>query len=416
MVMGLRQVLSMEKEHKLHDLLDPLRVSGAPAFSRAEGAAYFAEDGSRAVELNEMRVILGQCNRAFNRAVEAALEEVTSSRAVPAAKQELLERLDATTGGRFQAVHLTSSGSEATEAAIRMARKLTGRTEVITFWNSIHGRTWLTGSVSGVPKRKAGYGPLAPGGVFFPYPHCAKCLLKKEPAGCQLACLELCRAIYRESSAQDAAAVLVELCQGNGVVMPPPGYMRALQDWAHSQGMLFIVDENQSGLGRCGEMYLYEREGLEPDMLLLGKTLGNGVHIAALLTRQAPPENLLGIFSGGSGDDPLACRAACEVLRQLEEGLLEHIREVGGILHRGLKPLEQSPLVLEVRGAGLAAAVEFHSEPVCRRICDRLVRRGYLPGRSGSTLFCKPPYVITGEQTAGFLAELTEAVAQEETR
>ncbi len=211
----------MEKEHKLHDLLNPLRTPDAPAFSRAEGAAYFAEDGSRAVELNEMRVVLGQRNRAFNRAMEAALEEVTSSRAVSTAKRELLERLDATTGGRFQAVHLTSSG---------------------------------------VPKRKAGYGPLAPGGVFFPYPHCAKCLLKREPGSCQFACLELCQTIYRESSAQDAAAVLVELCQGSGVVMPPPGYMRALQDWARSQGMLFIVDENQSGLGRCGEMYLYERE------------------------------------------------------------------------------------------------------------------------------------------------------------
>ena len=412
--MGLEQVLSMEKEHKLHDLLDPLRAPDAPAFSRAEGAAYFAEDGSRAVELNEMRVVLGQRNQAFNRAMEATLEEVSSSRAVPAAKRELLERLDATTGGRFQAVHLTSSGSEATEAAMRMARKLTGRTEIITFWNSIHGRTWLTGSASGVPKRKAGYGPLAPGGVFFPYPHCAKCLLKREPGSCQFACLELCQTIYRESSAQDAAAVLVELCQGSGVVMPPPGYMRALQDWARSQGMLFIVDENQSGLGRCGEMYLYEREGLDPDMLLLGKTLGNGIHIAALLTRQAPPESLLGVFSGGSGDDPLACRAACEVFRQLEEGLLDHIREVSGILHRGLKLLERSPLVLEVRGAGLAAAVEFSSEPVCRRICGQLVRRGYLPGRSGAALFCKPPYVITAQQVEGFLVELAETAAQAE--
>lgn len=409
-----RQVFSMEKERNLLDLLEPLHARSAPVFTRGEGAAYLTEDGRQVVELNEMRVILGQNNRAFNRAIAAALEEATSSRAAPRAKEELLGRLDATTGGRFKAVHLTSSGSEATEAAIRLAKKLTGRSEVITFWNSIHGRTWLTGSVSGVPKRKAGYGPLAPGGVFFPYPHCAKCLLGRESGSCGFACLDLCKEIYRQASAQDAAAVLVEPCQGNGVVLPPPGYLKALQDWAHEQGMLFIVDENQSGLGRCGEMYLYEREGLEPDMLLLGKTLGNGVHIAALLTNQTPPVDRLGVFSGGSGDDPLACRAACEVFRQLEEGLLDHVRQVGRILQSGLGELADSPLVREVRGAGLAAAVEFYSEAVCRRICGELAGRGYLPGQAGSALFCKPPYVITAKQVEGFLEELAAAVRRAE--
>ena len=395
-----------------YDLLAPRRSASALQFVRGEGASYFTEDGKEYVDLNEIRLILGQNNLDFNAAMAEALGGITTMRGDNSAKAELLRYLDTTTGGRFAAAHLTSSGTETAENAVRLARKLTGRTEIISFWNSIHGRGVLSGSMSGVPRRKANHGPLAAGLVHFPYPNCAKCPIRKEWGSCDMGCLDLAKDIYASASAQDAAAIMVELCQAAGVVLPPPGYMKALQDWAHEQGMLFIVDEVQSGMGRTGEMYLYQKEGLEPDMVLLGKALGNGQHISAMLVRERPAKDDLYVYAGGSGDDPVACRAACEVFRQLENGLLDHIREVGQILVDGLKALEASPLVKVSRGVGLWGAIDFYDSAVCAKVGAAIVERGFLPGYGGTTLFFRSPYVVTKAQVQAFLDALGEILNQ----
>ena len=170
--------------------------------------------------------------------------------------------------------------------------------------------------------------------------------------------------------------------------------------------MLVIVDEVQSGMGRTGWMYYYQQEGLEPDMLLLGKGLGNGLHMAAILMKERPEKEALYAVSGGSGDDPLACAAACQVFEELENGLLVHIGEVGTILNQGLKDLENSPLVLECRGVGLAAAMEFQEKAVCTRVVSMMEEYGYLTGQSENVLYLRPPYVITEEQIQGFLSTL----------
>lgn len=103
----------------------------------------------------------------------------------------------------------------------------------------------------------------------------------KRAGGCGFACLEMASQIYETASAQDACAVIVEPYQGSGVIVPPEGYLKKLQDWVKARGMLFIVDEIQSGMGRTGRLFRYQQEGLEPDLLLTGKALGNGMHIAA---------------------------------------------------------------------------------------------------------------------------------------
>ena len=398
------------------DLLSPFSAAGR-GFVRAQGASYWTAGGREMVDLNEMRVVLGQNNQPFQQAMARALGEITAPKGDGSgAKTALLRYLDETTGGRFCAAHLTSSGSEAVESAVRLAKKLTGRTEILSFWNSIHGRTYLSASLSGLPKRKAGHGPLAPGGVFLPYPNCAHCPVGACKGGCGFACLDLAERIYQSASAQDPAAVILEPCQGAEVVLPPEGWLVRMQAWARSKGALLIVDEIQCGMGRSGWMYLFQREGLEPDMLLLGKALGNGFHIAALLVRERPMAEALAALTGGAGDDPLACAAACQVFRQLEEGLLDHVRETGRLLNDGLKALEASPAVVECRGLGLACAVEFSDSGACARVAGAVEARGYLPGRVGPTLYCKPPYVVTREQAEGFLAALGEALEAEADR
>ena len=140
------------------DLLAALHPSDPlPPFVRASGASYFTADGREFVDLNEMRVVLGQENEAFIRALTDALHSVTAPKNTRfPAKEQLLSLLDEATNGAFAAIHLTSSGSEAVESAVRLAQKLTGRSEILSFWNSIHGRTYLSSSMSGKPQRKAG--------------------------------------------------------------------------------------------------------------------------------------------------------------------------------------------------------------------------------------------------------------------
>lgn len=399
------------KEYQAFDLLSPLQTLRGPEVVRGDGAALTTAEGQELVDLNEMRVVLGQRNRAFLAAMSEAFSGYTAPKnGTSPAKARLLRYLDETTGGSFAAAFLTSSGSEAVEWAVRLAKKMTGREEILSFWNSIHGRTYLSASLSGLYKRKAGYGPLAPGVLLLPYPNCGRCPVGASCGSCGFACLELAKEVYASGSAQRAAAVIVEPCQGAGVILPPLGYLAKLQEWAHGQGMLLILDEIQSGMGRTGWMYLYQREEFVPDMLLLGKAIGNGMHIAALLVRERPDTEDLPALSGGSGDDPLACAAACEVFRQLEDGLLEHIRQVSGILTSGLQALADHPLARECRGLGLAAALELRHKADCDAAAGLLADRGYLVGQQGASLYCKPPYVVTEEQIRGFLAALADVL------
>lgn len=394
------------------DLLAPLHPSDPlPPFVRASGASYFTADGREFVDLNEMRVVLGQGNEVFTQAVTDALHAITAPKntQVPA-KERLIALLDRATDGAFAAIHLTSSGSEAVESAVRLAQKLTGRSEILSFWNSIHGRTYLSSSMSGKPQRKAGYGALAPGVVFLPYPDCLSCPMKRA-GGCGFACLEMASRIYETASAQDACAVIVEPYQGSGVIVPPEGYLKRLQDWAKARGMLFIVDEIQSGMGRTGSLFRYQQEGLEPDMLLIGKALGNGMHIAAVLSRTPLAKESLHGFAGGSGDDAVACAAACEVFRQLDRGLLAHVQSVSRTLQEGLTALEANEHVLTCRSCGLAAAIVLQNAPTCERVHHALTQRGFLPGRQENVLFLKPPYVVTNEQISAFLAALRQELS-----
>ena len=143
-----------------YDMLNPLHSTSSLRFVRGEGASYYTDDGKEYVDLNEIRLVLGQNNHAFNQAMIDALCKITTMRGENYAKAELLEYLNRTTHGYFAAAHLTSSGTETAENAVRIARKMTGKTELLSFWNSIHGRGILSGSMSGVPRRKAYHGPL----------------------------------------------------------------------------------------------------------------------------------------------------------------------------------------------------------------------------------------------------------------
>lgn len=387
------------------DFLAPLHKEKGLSFVRAEGASYFTDKGREYIDMDELSVVLGQSNQAFEDAISAALRKITAPKnEISTKKLELYEYLNRSTGRRFRNAHLTSSGSEAVEAAVRLAKKITGKSEIISFWNSVHGRTYLSGSLSGNPKRKAGCGSLAPGIVFFPYPDCLNCPVEKDKKICECECLQLSQRIYESASAQNAAAILVEPYQGSGDVFPPKGFLKKLQDWAVQNGILLIVDEIKSGMGRTGDMYRFSEEGLDPDILLLGKPLGNGFHISAMLSKAELKAEELKCFAGGSGDNIVCCAAACEVFRQLENGLLEHIRQVGGILQEGLSQMPKlSQEIADCCGAGLTAAVTFRDENFCQKVRKSLWNEGFMVYGEGKKILLNPPYTIKKEQILKFL-------------
>lgn len=394
-----------------YDLLAPMKHADRRNFTHVHGAAYTDDAGKSYIDLNEMCAVLGQGNQAYIQAVVEALNGVTTDKAgFSPAKERLYHYIIDTTHGDFEAIHLTSSGSEAVEWAIRLAKRITGRSEIVSFWNSIHGRTYLSASISGLPKRKEGYGPLAPGVISVPYPHCAACRDKDRCANGVFYCLERAKEQYKYGTAHDGAAIIAEPYLGVNIAIPPKGYWSALAQWAKSEGMLFIMDEIQSGMGRTGEMYCYQREHIVPDMLLLGKALGGGLHINALLVKNKPDPQFLPAVSGGVGDEAVACAAACEVFRQLEGGLLAHIQKVSAALEKGLRRMSQSAKVLEVRSLGLLAAIEFYNAEDAGRVAAILAEKGFYVGRNEAVIFIKPPYVITDQQIDFFLIALDGAL------
>ena len=368
-----------------------------------KGIELIDEKGTIYFDLNEISTVLGQKNEHFNKRISEKLNNglVGGKVSNSPEKEKFYQYLSDTTGNRFQYVHLTSSGSEASEWAVRMALKMNGRNEVLAFWNSIHGRTYLSASMSGMPRRKQGYAPAASGVVYGVYPDCTHCPFDKDCNNCNFFCLKFLDEKIKYEFSQEIGAVIVETYQGAGIIVPPKGWLKALQDWAHAHGALFILDEIQSGMGRTGKMYCFEEEGLEPDMLLLGKALGNGIHIGAALLKNIPDDFYIPALIGGAGDTELTYAAGCAVFEELlENGLLEHISEVSIYLEHRLSELKQKcQAVKNICCKGLASSIEVIDQEVYENIMPKLKENGLLVGPAANNkIVLRPPYVITKEQ------------------
>lgn len=386
-------------EQCLH--LEPVAETGRVPAVAGNGIRLYDAGGKVYYDLSEISNVLGQKNAHFIKRLTDKLNAPVGGKIADSPEKTKFYRyLADTTGNRYSYVHLTSSGSEASEWAVRMALKLTGRNEVLAFWNSIHGRTYLSASMSGMPRRKQGYAPAAPGVLYGVYPDCGHCPFEKCCETCDFFCLKFLQQKMKYESSRQIGAVIVEAYQGAGIIVPPKGWLKALQDWAHSQGALFILDEIQSGMGRTGKMYCFEEESLDPDMLLLGKALGNGFHIGAALLKQKPEPFYIPAMVGGAGDTELAYAAGCAVFEELlDHGLLEHIADVSEYLEEKLSELRhQCPQVRQICCRGLAASIEFHDREVFEAVLVKAREKGLLLGTGENRkILLRPPYVITKE-------------------
>ena len=298
---------------------------------------------------------------------------------------------------------LTNSGTEAVEAAIKLARNSTGRQYLIAFIGGFHGRSY--GSVSltaSKAKYHEGFGPLLPGVLHAPYgvppsewiePVLFKRLV---PSG-------------------EVAAIVVEPIQGEGgYVVPPAGWLSEIRELCDRHGILLIADEIQTGMGRTGRMWAMEHEGVTPDVLLAGKGIASGMPLGAMIARADVMTWDKGAHGSTYAGNPVCCASALATFELLEGGLVENAATIGQTLIDGLtKIAARRPAIREVRGRGLMIGVDFADEHAADAVELACLRRGLLVLRAGDhAIRLAPPLVLRRDQAEVGLRIFEEAVSE----
>jgi 2,2-dialkylglycine decarboxylase (pyruvate) len=319
-----------------------------------------------------------------------------------------------------------STGSEANETAIRIAKLVTGRFEVVALMRGYHGRTGAAFALSSAARRvRRGYGPVVPGVVFVPPPYELRCPFAC--GGCDRRCWRQSVEIIDRSSTGEPAAVIVEPVIGAGGIIPvDPGWLREVRAFCDERGALLIADEALTGMGRTGRWFAFEHAGVVPDIVVVSKALGGGVPAAAILTTAEVAEEALArkfIQAASHQGDPFQCAVALANIDVMEsEGLLENARAMGEVLHAGLRELvARHAIAGEARGIGLiqgleivedgAEAPELAGEVSVACLERGLIVGGLRPGLiEGNTLRLAPPLVVEETQVHEALRLLDDAL------
>jgi 4-aminobutyrate aminotransferase len=322
----------------------------------------------------------------------------------------LARKLSALSG--LEKVLFAPGGAEAIAMALKLARIATGRHKTISMWDSFHGASLDAISIGGEALFRAGIGPLLPGTE-----HVQPCDPRHCNFGCNGTCTTRC-ADYVEyvlAKEEDVAAVVVETVRSTDVQVPPRDYYRKLRAACDRHGALLILDEIPVCLGRTGTMFAYERYGIVPDMVVLGKGLGGGVFpMAALIARaglDVAAERALGHYTHEKS--PVGCAAALAALAVIEdEKLLLRSRTLGTRALARLRNIKSSAIV-EVRGIGLLLAVELNDAGLAEEVLYRCLSRGLsLKVGQGSVLVLAPPLVIADADLERALDILEEALSE----
>jgi 4-aminobutyrate aminotransferase len=319
-----------------------------------------------------------------------------------------------------------NSGTEANEAAIKLARYHSKRPFLIAFLGSFHGRT--LGSLSLTASRavqRKGFGPTAPGVFHTPYADCYRCPLGLKAHDCAAECLNFLeeQILVHLVSPEEVAAIVVEPIQGEGgYLVPPATFHQRLMQIAEQHGILLIVDEVQSGMGRTGKMFASEHFGLEPDIMSIAKGLASGLPLGITAARAEVMDWPPGAHASTFGGNPVACAAALATIKLLKESLITNAATVGDHLIAGLRELQgRHPLIGDVRGKGLMIGIELVRNRQTKEratterdaVVDRMFARGVLVlGAGRNAIRLSPPLVLTKEQANACLKALDESIGE----
>ncbi|KXI18852.1 putative succinylornithine transaminase [Corynebacterium sp. CMW7794] len=365
------------------------------------GSILVGEDGKEYIDLLA-GIAVNALGQAHPKVVEAVTEQISTLGHVSNlfASQPVIdvaEKLRARVGDTSARVIFANSGAEANEAAFKLAR-LTGRRRILAAEHGFHGRTMGSLAMTGQPSKRKAFEPM-PGGVEF-YPYGDIDYLRK----------------LVEMNPSDTAAIILEPIQGEtGVIPAPEGFLQGVRALCDENGMLMIVDEVQTGVGRTGEFFAHTAAGVKPDVITMAKGLGAGLPVGACIARGAAAK----LFTPGShgttfGGNPVVCAAANVVLDLLDEDFLAEVARKGELFVRELSTI---PYIMQIRGRGLMLGAVLNA-PVAKQIVAKGLEHGLiLNAPAADVIRLTPPLIITDEEitrAAAGLAAVVEEIEKEE--
>ncbi len=372
---------------------------------RGDGARVWDDKGKEYLDfIGGLAVnVLGHCHPEIaNALAEQARTLIQTSNLVYSVPQIRLAEL-LIQNSCFDRVFFCNSGAEANEGAVKLARKygklhLNGAYEVITAMNSFHGRTLAMVAATGQPKFQQPYTPLPSGFINIEYDNIDA---------------------IKAATGKKTCAVMLEAIQGEGGVnIPKEDYLKVVRSWCDEKGILLILDEIQTGMGRTGTLFAYQQSGIEPDIMTLAKGLAGGVPIGALLAKERASVFEPGDHGSTFGGNPLTCAVGYATLKYiLENGVVENCRRTGGYLVASLEGLRAKfDFIVEVRGRGLLVALEFSSD-TAEGVVKACLEKGLLLNAvKPSALRFMPPLII-GErevdEAMGILEKVLAEVSEE---
>jgi len=342
--------------------------------------------------------LVGHQNQRVNKAIKEQVDKIITvhSSLYNKTREEFLKTLIGLAPKGLTQVHLNNSGAEAIEAAIKFARKFTGKKEMVAMKGSYHGKSFGALSLTFNPKYKKAFEPLVEKVSFASFGD-----------------IESLRSVVND----DTAFVILEPIQGeSGIIVAPDGFLQDVRKLCDEKGILLIFDEIQAGLGRTGRLWACEHWNTVPDILCLAKGIAGGVPMGATLVRS----NILASMSKGEhsstfGGNPLSCAAGTAALKALtEDGLVENSEKMGKIFREGLEKLKENHnMIREIRGKGLMIGIEMKFE--VKDILMGLMKKGILMLYSGRNILrILPPLMISEEDITKVLHALDSVLSEEE--
>ena len=342
--------------------------------------------------------LVGHQNQRVNDAIKEQVDKIITvhSSLYNKTREEFLKTLIGLAPKGLTQVHLNNSGAEAIEAAIKFARKFTGKKGMVAMKGSYHGKSYGALSLTFNPKYKKAFAPLVEKVSFASYGDIES---------------------LKEAIDDDTAFVILEPIQGeSGIIVAPDGFLQDVRKLCDEKGILLIFDEIQAGLGRTGRLWACDHWNTAPDILCLAKGIAGGVPMGATLVR---PDILASMSKGEHsstfGGNPISCAAGIAALKSItEDGLIENSEKMGKLFREGLEKLKENhTMIREIRGKGLMIGVEMKFE--VRDILMGLIREGVLMLYSGRNILrILPPLVITEEDVTKVLHALDIILTEEE--
>lgn len=352
---------------------------------KSEGSYLYTEDGRKVLDFASGVAVnnLGGRHPRIVKAIEDQLQtmiHVGHNVVYNESYVALAEKLVSLTGGDTM-VYFSNSGAEANEGAMKCAKYVTQRPGVIAFRNSFHGRTYAAMSITGSSSAyRKNYEPLMPAVYFVDYPHAYT--KEEEEAAVARTMQEITDVFETQIEPTSVACMILEPVQGEGgYIVPPAGFLKKLREVCDQYGILLIFDEVQSGMGRTGTLYAHEQFGVRPDLMTSAKALGGGIPLSAIIgKKEIMSQWLSGAHGGTFGGNPLACAAALETLKVIEdEHLLDNCKQMGVYFKEQLMHLKETKKgIVDVRGLGLMIGMELENGDLVKKIRTKALEKNVL--------------------------------------